>query len=639
MKLLRAYLIFILLGCNSSTFSNVFNTNNEQEEDPVSKQIMHFLDSSTYLRNSSITKSISICQEAILLAEKTQDPNLLSKTYKAQGINYYYAGTYDSAFVYYEKAIPQFEAIKSKVDIGKVLGNIGLLYRKQGKYDQALEYYLKNLKIYKELTYDKGLGSVFNNLGNLHFEIGEYDKANSYYQLALFNFKSFKNTKEIANAYCNLGAIAEQKKNFTKSLDYYTKSLKENSKIGNVLFDSKLLFNIGYLFHSQAILDSALIYVKKAEAIRIKVGDKEGLVSAKIELSKIAIDQKKYKIAESHLSEADKIAIENNMLKWRAEILELLTTIDLKTGNYKNAYIHQNEMIQISDSLNEIQTANSFAELSATYDAEKREKELELLQQKSQIQHLELGKKNAWIIILMIVITLGAVAIIVSLRINRLRADHKILDLRQKVLLTQMNPHFLFNSLTAIQSFILDKKNEEANNYLSRLASLVRGILENSREEFVSLRTELETLKDYIDLQKLRFENEINYKFELDENIDQDQVLVPPMLAQPFVENALIHGLLRNNPNAQIQVKISLNKNMDLLRFEIKDNGIGIDEAKKNRQNKNHKSIATSIAIDRVKIYNFKSVKKMKFEIIDLKNTDAKQNGTQVTYTIPLHIA
>jgi sensor histidine kinase YesM len=213
------------------------------------------------------------------------------------------------------------------------------------------------------------------------------------------------------------------------------------------------------------------------------------------------------------------------------------------------------------------------------------------------------------------------------------------MDLRQKVLLTQMNPHFLFNSLTAIQSFILDKKNEEANNYLSRLASLVRSILENSREEFVSLRTELETLKDYIGLQKLRFENEINYDFEVDKNIDQDQVLVPPMLAQPFVENALIHGMLRNNPNAQILIKISLNESNDLLQFQIKDNGIGIDAAKKNRQNKNHKSIATSIALDRVKIYNFKSSKKMKFEIIDLNITDPKQNGTQVTYSIPLNIA
>ena len=343
------------------------------------------------------------------MSEESQDPNLLSKSYKTQGINYYYAGTYDSAFVYYEKSIPQFEAINSKVDIGKVLGNIGLLYRKQGKYDKALEYYLNNLKIYKEANYEEGLGSVFNNLGNLYFETNEFNKAETYYQYALRNFKKFKKTKEIANAYCNLGAVSETRKEFATSLGYYNKSLHENSKIGNILFESKLLFNIGFLLHSQAKLDSAIIYVQRAEDIRIKIGDKDGMVSAKLELARISIDQKKYTLAEKYLLEADKIAVTNSMLKWRAEILESLTTVYRKTGNYKKAYLHQNEMIQISDSLNDIQTTNRFAELSTAYEIEKNQKELELLQQKSQIQNLELGKKNAWIIILMIVMILGAV--------------------------------------------------------------------------------------------------------------------------------------------------------------------------------------------------------------------------------------
>ncbi|MFA9370947.1 MAG: tetratricopeptide repeat protein [Labilibaculum antarcticum] len=638
MKLLRATLIFILISCYSSTFANVFSPNNQQEENPATQQIIHFLDSSVYLRNSSMNRSIAICKKAIEMAEETQDPKLLSKAYKTQGINYYFSGTSDSAFLYYNKAIPQFEAINSKIDVGKVLGNIGLLYRKQGKYDKALKYYLDNLEIYKKGNYEEGLGSVFNNLGNLYFETNEVNKAETYYQYALRNFKKFKKTKEIANAYCNLGAIAEQNKNFAKSLDLYTQSLHENSKVGNVLFDSKLLFNIGYLYHSQNLLDSATVYVQKAEDIRIRIGDKDGIVSAKLELARIAIDQGKYALAEKLLLKADDTAKANNMLKWREEILISLTRVYQKTSNYEKAFLHQNEMIQVRDSLNIIQLNMRFEELSAAYEIEKNQKELELLQQKSQIQHLELGKKNSWLIILTIVMILGALAIMVSLRINRLRADHKIMDLRQKVLLTQMNPHFLFNSLTAIQSFILDKKNEEANNYLSRLASLVRGILENSREEFVSLRTELETLRDYIGLQKLRFENEISYEFEIDKNIDQDQVLVPPMLAQPFVENALVHGMLRNNPKAQIQVKISLNKNMDLLRFQIKDNGIGIDEAKKNNQNRNHKSVATSIALDRVKIYNFKSSKKMKFEILDLKHLDSKLQGTLVRYSIPINL-
>ncbi|PKQ62752.1 hypothetical protein BZG02_11130 [Labilibaculum filiforme] len=638
MKLFRIIIFFILIGFYSTAHSEKLSATETQENNSLSKQMQHYLDSSAYLRNISSEQSIFVCQKAILLAEESEDPDLLSQSYKTQGINYYYSGTYDSAFVYYEKAIHQFEATNAQVDIGKVLGNIGLLYRKQGKYAKALEYYLKNLKIYKDLNYEEGLGSVFNNIGNLYFNTEEFDEAETYYQYALRNFIQFEKTLDIANAYINLGAICEKRKEFSESMDYYNKSLFENSKVGNVQFESKLLFNIGYLFHSQGQLDSAIKYVQKAEEIRIKIGDKDGIVSTKLELARIAIDQGKYDLAEKLLLKADEIARINNMLKWREEILTSLTKVYQTTKNYEKAFIHQNEMIRVRDSLNIIQINMRFEELSTEYETEKRKKELELLQQKSQIQHLELGKKNAWIIILMIVMLLGVVVILVSLRINRLRVDHKIMDLRQKVLLTQMNPHFLFNSLTAIQSFILDKKTIEANNYLSRLANLVRGILENSREEFVSLRTELETLQDYIGLQKLRFENEIDYEFIVDKNIDQEQVLVPPMLAQPFVENALIHGMLRNNPNARIQVIISLNKAMDVLRFKIKDNGIGINEAKKQNENKNHKSIATSIALDRVKIYNFKSSKKMHFEIVDLKQLDSSLQGTQVCFSIPLNI-
>ncbi len=628
----KILIITILLCSNLSTFS----ITNFEDVNPQTEKINEFLDSSVKYRNESLPQSILFCQQAIQKAEITQDPNLLSKSYKTQGINYFYTGNFDSAFVYYEKSIPYFEAINSKVDVGKVLGNIGLLYRKQGKYDKALEYYLNNLKIYQEADYQKGLGSVYNNLGNLYFENSDLNTAEKYYQYALQNFKKFENIKEIANAYCNLGAVSELKEEYKLSLNYYNKSLYENSKVGNILFESKLLFNIGFLLHSQAELDSAFLYVRKAETIRTQVGDIDGIVSAKLELGRIALDQQKYKLAEKELLASDSIAKTNNLLKWREETLKYLTVVYQTTGNFKNAFFNQNEMILVRDSLNSIQSNIRFEELSLAYEAETKEKELELLQQKSQIQHLELAKKNAWIIILMIVMILGAVAIIVSLRINRLRVDHKIMDLRQKVLLTQMNPHFLFNSLTAIQSFILDKKNKEANNYLSKLASLVRGILENSRKEFVSLRTELETLKDYIDLQKLRFEKEIRYDFEIDENIDQDQILVPPMLAQPFVENALIHGMLRTNPNAQIKVKISPNKEMDILRFQIKDNGIGIDAATKLSAAKIHKSIATSIALDRVKIYNFKSAKKMHFEITDLKHLDSKSQGTLVCYSIPL---
>lgn len=159
------------------------------------ERVIELIDSSGSLRNTSYVKTIEVCQQAIKLAEELKDPNLLSKSYKTQGINYYYSGNTDSSLCYYNKAISQFEILNSKEDIGKILGNIGLLYLHQGKYDRALEYYLENLNIYQELSYKKGLGSVYNNLGNLYQLTEDLVNAEKYYNLALSNFKEFENTQ------------------------------------------------------------------------------------------------------------------------------------------------------------------------------------------------------------------------------------------------------------------------------------------------------------------------------------------------------------------------------------------------------------------------------------------------------------
>ena len=617
-------------------FNTLLVLSNTQEKFVIDKRINTYLDSSAQLRNQSLIKSIEVCSEAIQLAEKTENPNYLSKAYKTQGINYFFSGNTDSSFYYYNKAIPHFQVLGSKVDIGKVTGNIGLLYKRQGQYDKALEYYLENLRIYEEVQYEKGLGSVYNNLGNLHQLIGNLEYAERYYMLALKIFQKFKNSLEVAKAYCNLGAVCEKLNDFSKGLNYYELALQENSKTDNKLLDSKLYFNIGYLYQSDNQMDSALVYLKKSEKLRTELDNVHGLINVKLQLGAIHYDLKNYKICEKYLLDAKKLAQELEYDLILPDILFQLASLYQDKNQYRKAFEYQTSAVQIKDSLNTISIENKFAELAATYENEKKQQELELLQQRTQIQNLELGQKNAWIIVLLVILILGVVAVLVSLRINRLRADHKILDLRQKVLLTQMNPHFLFNSLTAIQSFILDDKNDDANNYLSRLASLVRGILENSREEFVSLRTELKTLEDYIGLQKLRFENDIAYQFEVDASLNQDEIMVPPMLAQPFIENALIHGNLRNNPEANIKIWISKTKDGDSLQFSIRDNGIGIEEAKKQQGKKHHKSLATSIALDRVKIYNFKSSRKMNFEIIDMKTINENETGTMVTYSIPI---
>lgn len=602
------------------------------------KQVAEILNKAEKLRNSSYNESIRVGKQALKLALKTNKTSVLATTYKSLGVTYFHQGIFDSSEYYYKNAIKQYEIVDDTLNIGKVTGNLGIIYRRTRKYNEALQQYFEALNIYKSVNYKEGVANTYVNIGGVHQTLGDFDRALDYYQYAQHIYEKLGKNKRLTNIFINMGVLYSELKKHDQALSYQIRALKLNEKTGNTQLQSTILLNIGQSYHAIHNPLKALEYFDQCENLRIQLNDHWGISKIFILKALAYEDIDENMQAEKYFKKSIQACLENQLFDDLKESYFFYSQFLEKRNHPYEAINYLKKYHFINDSLIAIFQNREVKELTAKYESEQQVKELEVLQQKSQIQHLELGKKNSWIILLIIVMILGVVTIIISLRINQLRADHKIMDLRQKVLLTQMNPHFIFNSLTAIQSFILDNKNKEANNYLSRLASLVRGILENSREEFVSLRTELETLKDYISLQKLRFENDINYKFEIDDNIDLDQFLVPPMLAQPFVENALVHGMLRNNPNARIQIKVSLNKNMDSLCFQIKDNGIGINAAKKMSTNKNHKSIATSIALDRVKIYNFKSSKKMNFEIIDLKNNNSAQSGTQVTYTIPLNI-
>lgn len=625
----RILFLFSFLFCISQVNQSLFASSNIQKD-----TIQQLIDSCIQLRKDSYQLSNQLCEKTIKKAIKELNYKHLPKLYKVKGVNFWYQSLYDSTMVYYRKSLSLYKQAGSKLDVGKMTINIGTVYEKKSQFDKAVSYLLEGLKIYESINYERGYGGVYQSLGNIFFRQEQFNKAQKYYNKAIKS--NLKANKNISGLLINLGAVKQAVKDYEGARDCYFRAIEEVKDLDNKVLLGNANYNLGYFFRVTNQLDSAYFYLKESEKIRKEIGSHEGLIYSKFEIAQIEITKKNYKLAEQYINQIYQIAQDNGAIDWMLDIIPELIHLNKLKGNYKKALILQDKLIEMKDSINIMEVKEKLNVLLEKYEKEQREKEIELLEKKTEIQKLKLGKKNAWIIILLFILLLGFFAVFVSLRINRLRADHRIMDLRQKVLLTQMNPHFLFNALTSIQSFILDERNIEANNYLARLASLVRGILENSREEFVSLQVELDTLSDYIEMQKLRFENDISYQFELDERIDINEVLVPPMLAQPFVENALIHGKLRNNPEAKILIKVELLEKKQSIKFQIIDNGIGIDAAMKQSGDKVHRSLATSIAMDRVKIYNFKSKSKMNFEIIDLKHIDPNLTGTKVAYTIPL---
>ena len=208
--------------------------------------------------------------------------------------------------------------------------------------------------------------------------------------------------------------------------------------------------------------------------------------------------------------------------------------------------------------------------------------------------------------------------------------EKHLLSLEQKALQLQMNPHFIFNALNSIQSLISQKDEKKARYQLAKFSKLMRSILENSRSQVITLEDEIQTLQDYLAIEKSSRGNTFDFKVTTLLEVDTEELMIPPMILQPFVENAIIHGVAHLTENGKIDIHF-LQKNK-ILECSIQDNGIGREAAKeiKSQIEHQHKSAALEVTQERLDILN-KDMRGLKsLEITDLKNKNGDASGTKV---------
>lgn len=254
---------------------------------------------------------------------------------------------------------------------------------------------------------------------------------------------------------------------------------------------------------------------------------------------------------------------------------------------------------------------------------------IDLLERESAVNQSEIANQRILLYILGILLLVFAGVGIYVHRNNKAKKKATQL-LYLKSLRSQMNPHFIFNSLNSVNAFISQNNEREANKYLARFAKLMRQILDQSESEFISLAQEIEILQLYVQLENDRFKDAFNYTITIDESIDQDLYQIPPMLVQPFVENAIWHGLRYKNEGGQLTIRF-INRHT-FLEIKIVDNGIGrlASERLKTKNQKEHKSAATSIVENRVKTINELFQTNIQFEIEDLPH----ESGTEVRINV-----
>ena len=204
-----------------------------------------------------------------------------------------------------------------------------------------------------------------------------------------------------------------------------------------------------------------------------------------------------------------------------------------------------------------------------------------------------------------------------------------------RALQTQMNPHFIFNSLNSIRSYMIKNETKEASGYLSKFSRLIRQILEYSSEEYITLKQELQILSLYIQIEQLRFRDEFGFSINVEKEINEEELMVPPLIVQPFLENAIWHGLMQKQGEKKIDLVVKQEKNR--LKIIVRDNGIGREEANRNTSTtpKENRSMAIELTTRRLEMLDESMDKSDRVKIIDLYSEDRSPLGTEVILEIP----
>lgn len=254
--------------------------------------------------------------------------------------------------------------------------------------------------------------------------------------------------------------------------------------------------------------------------------------------------------------------------------------------------------------------------------------------------------KTIGFITLIVILLVGAIILIVrSIILNiktkesdKVKLEKLISDFQLKAIQAQMNPHFIFNAINSIQNYVLNKKEDEAYDYLAKFSKLVRMVLNNSREKELSLQTEIETLNLYIELEQLRFDNTFDYRLNVSEELNLYEIEIPTMILQPYVENAIWHGLMNLKEERKGELKIDIRSRDNLLLISIEDNGVGRARSSQFKKESIHHSVGMQLIEERLKLINkLWETNNVKVEIHDLHHTNGEACGTRVELFLPMN--
>jgi tetratricopeptide (TPR) repeat protein len=619
-------------------------------------------------RQGNYTEALNYYFLALKIREEMKNKDGIASSYGSIGLIYMDLKNLSEALNYQLKALSIHLEIGNKHRLIRDYVNIGLIYYMRSSYADALNNYNIALDISKEIGDKGGEMIALGNMGSLKSKLGNYQEALKYYKDCLAiseqigaKYSISLNNINIADVYNNIAkktsTIQDSSgitiENYNKAIQYSNKGLVLAKEIVAKEWIRIAYVNLSDSYRGLGDYKKALEYADLSRQLKDSLLNSE--TTRKIDQLKTNYEVEKAVIAEKAKQEQAKTELQFAFLK-REDSLKYqqeLTKASLDLSNKQNE-------------LNKLAFLKSQAELEAeqSRSIEKGqrlallEKERKLQSNKLVLQKTQLDLKESQINsekrqklfyaggILLTIILFGFIYSNIKTRVQsdrmvaeqRLKSEkseaaHKMAELELQSLRAQLNPHFMFNSLNAIQELILREDIDNSHLYLSRFSELLRTLLDNSNQPFVSLGKELNLLELYLSLEKLRI-CDLAYTIHIDPSIDCDQAMIPNMILQPYIENAIWHGLSHKKSERRLDIRIFPIENG--ITCEVQDNGVGRKMASelKSSYRKQHRSKGMELLSKRFTLLSKEYGSDIITEVQDL-HQNGVATGTLVSINIP----
>jgi LytS/YehU family sensor histidine kinase len=551
---------------------------------------------------------------------------------------------YDDAISMHTRALRISREIENLEMEVYSLNMLGVDYRRMDAIRSALDYHKEALDLAEAetkptLQLERSIAVSQNSMGNIYLALKQYDLALEQFHKSLKVETRLNNRLGLAINNHNIGFAKENKGFLKEALEYYQKSLMFNNEIESEIGQVICYNSIGKIYILQEDYDTALPIINQALEKALSLNDQYYIATSYLNLGLVLLKKEQYNASKEILTRALAIAKKYNLKTSEIEAYNYLSELHEKTGNLQTALTYYKDHIKLEKTLTGERNLQYVNDLIIKYESEKKNNQIKELASENEIVKLKLAQNKRTLLLSLLGGLLVTIILFVLYRQRQLRNEKRIITLEQEMLRNQMNPHFIFNSLNSIKLYIINNEKENAVYYLNKFSKLIRKILVASTEKEISLEDELETMALYMNIENIRFSNEIKYQVNIDPNINTSTIKVPSLILQPFLENAIWHGLSAKSKDREIQMSIA-KKDRSHVLISITDNGIGRAASQKIKNEKKLKRQSVGLEITKARLENFSKNYNDDYnlEIVDLIE-DGKPTGTTILVSIPIKIS